>query len=67
MNYRCYFDEVGNDLKVRTTRTIVTSSLTGVIVELGYVKNTLHPQMEASSSSSFTRTQTIRLSSTVRI
>jgi len=47
MKYRVYVDEVGNpDLKSSDNPNHRFLSLTGVILELGYVQQTLHPQME---------------------
>ena len=47
MKYRCYIDEVGNaDLESSDNPNHRFLSLSGVILELDYVKTTLHPQME---------------------
>ena len=47
MKYRIYIDEVGNhDLVNADNPNIRFLSLTGVILELGYVEKVLHPQME---------------------
>jgi hypothetical protein len=47
MKYRIYIDEVGNpDLDSSDNPNHRFLSLTGVILELGYVQNVLHPQME---------------------
>lgn len=47
MKYRIYVDEVGNpDLKSSDDPNHRFLSLTGVILELGYVQQTVHPQME---------------------
>ena len=48
MKYRMYVDEVGNpDLKSSDNPIHRFLSLTGVILDLDYVKEELHPQMEA--------------------
>lgn len=48
MKYRIYIDEVGNpDLECSDDPNHRFLSLTGVILELGYVQEVLHPQMEA--------------------
>jgi hypothetical protein len=48
MKYRIYIDEVGNpDLGSSDNPNHRFLSLTGVIIELGYVSTTLHPEMEA--------------------
>ena len=48
MKYRIYIDEVGNsDLESSDDPNHRFLSLTGVILELGYVRETLHPQMES--------------------
>lgn len=45
--YRIYIDEVGNpDLESSENPVHRFLSLTGVIIELGYVKSIIHPQME---------------------
>ncbi len=47
MKYRIYIDEVGNpDLESSDNPNHRFLSLTGVILELGYVQSTVHPQME---------------------
>lgn len=47
MKYRIYIDEVGNpDLEGSNDPNHRFLSLTGVILELGYVEAVLHPQME---------------------
>jgi hypothetical protein len=48
MKYRIYIDEVGNpDLESSDNPNHRFLSLTGVILELGYVESVVHPQMEA--------------------
>jgi len=48
MKYRIYIDEVGNpDLESSDDPNHRFLSLTGVILELGHVRDVLHPQMEA--------------------
>ena len=48
MKYRCYIDEVGNaDLESSDNPNHRFLSLTGVILDLDYVRMTLHPQIEA--------------------
>ena len=48
MKYRIYVDEVGNpDLASSENPNHRFLSLTGVILELGYVETAMHPQMEA--------------------
>jgi hypothetical protein len=48
MKYRIYIDEVGNpDLESSDNPNHRFLSLTGVILELGYVESIVHPQMEA--------------------
>ena len=48
MGYRMYIDEVGNaDLKSSDNPNHRFLSLTGVIIELNYVKKTLHPKIES--------------------
>lgn len=48
MKYRLYIDEVGNsDLNASHDPNHRYLSLTGVIVELGYVQKTLFPQLES--------------------
>ena len=47
MKYRIYIDEVGNpDLESSDNPNHRFLSLTGVILELGYVQRTLYPEME---------------------
>jgi len=47
MKYRIYVDEVGNpDVESSDNPNHRFLSLTGVILELGYVQQTLHPQIE---------------------
>ena len=47
MKYRMYVDEVGNpDLKSSDNPNHRFLSLTGVIIDLGYVKNIIHPKLE---------------------
>jgi hypothetical protein len=46
--YRIYIDEVGNnDLKSSDDPNHRYLSLTGLIFDLNYVKNVVHPQLEA--------------------
>ena len=48
MKYRIYIDEVGNpDLESSDNPNHQFLSLTGIILELGYVAAVVHPQMEA--------------------
>jgi hypothetical protein len=48
MKYRLYIDEVGNsDLNASSDPNHRYLSLTGVIIELGYVQKTLFPRLEA--------------------
>jgi hypothetical protein len=48
MKYRIYIDEVGNsDMNSSLDSTNRFLSLTGVILDLEYVKESLHPEMEA--------------------
>lgn len=48
MKYRIYIDEVGNsDMNSSLDSTNRFLSLTGVIVDLDFIKETLHPEMEA--------------------
>ena len=48
MKYRIYIDEVGNpDVESSDDPNHRYLSLTGVILELGYVEKVVHPQMEA--------------------
>lgn len=54
MKYRIYIDEVGNpDLESSENPNHRFLSLTGIILELNYVKSVLHPQMEALKSKYF--------------
>lgn len=54
MKYRIYIDEVGNhDLKSSDLPGNRYLSLTGVIVNLEYVRTHLHPEMEALKTSFF--------------
>jgi len=54
MAYRIYIDEVGNpDLESSDNPNHRFLSLTGVIVDLQYVKDFLHPQMEELKSTFF--------------
>ncbi|MEI6823287.1 MAG: DUF3800 domain-containing protein [Bacteroidota bacterium] len=54
MKYRIYIDEVGNsDLKSSDNPNHRYLSLTGVVIELDYVKTTLSPQMEALKAKYF--------------
>ena len=54
MKYRMYVDEVGNpDLGSSDNPLHRFLSLTGVIIDLKYVQEILHPQMEALKSSFF--------------
>lgn len=54
MKYRIYIDEVGNpDLDSSDDPNHRFLSLTGVILEVGYVGNIVHPQMEALKSKYF--------------
>ncbi len=47
MKYRMYVDEVGNpDLRSSDNPNHRFLSLTGVIIDLDYVKNIIHPQLE---------------------
>lgn len=47
MKYRIYIDEVGNpDLESSDNPNHQFLSLTGIIIELGYVASVVHPQME---------------------
>jgi len=55
MKYRIYIDEVGNpDLGSSDNPNHRFLSLTGVILELGYVRETVHPEMEAIKRKYFT-------------
>lgn len=52
--YRIYIDEVGNpDLESSDNPNHRFLSLTGVILELGYVEQVVHPQMEAIKAKFF--------------
>ena len=54
MKYRLYIDEVGNsDLGASEDPNHRYLSLTGVIFELNYVKEILHPTLEALTSKYF--------------
>jgi len=54
MKYRIYIDEVGNpDLESSDDPNHRFLSLTGIILELDYVKSVLHPQMEALKAKYF--------------
>jgi hypothetical protein len=54
MKYRIYIDEVGNpDLESSENPNHRFLSLTGIVLELNYVKSVLHPQMEALKSKYF--------------
>jgi hypothetical protein len=54
MKYRIYIDEVGNpDLESSDDPNHRFLSLTGVIVELGYVQQVLQPEMEALKAEFF--------------
>lgn len=54
MKYRIYIDEVGNpDLESSDNPNHRFLSLTGVILELGYVGREVHPQMEAIKAKYF--------------
>jgi len=54
MKYRIYVDEVGNpDLESSDNPNHRFLSLTGIILELDYVKSILHPQMEALKAKYF--------------
>lgn len=54
MKYRIYIDEVGNpDLESSDNLNHRFLSLTGVILELSYVRDTVHPQMEEIKSRYF--------------
>ena len=47
MKYRMYIDEVGNsDLESSDNPNHRFLSLTGVILELGYVESVVHPELE---------------------
>jgi hypothetical protein len=52
--YRLYVDEVGNpDLESSDSLNHRFLSLTGVIIDLDYVRETLHPEMEALKANYF--------------
>jgi len=54
VKYRIYIDEVGNpDLESSDNPNHRFLSLTGVILELGYVQRVLHPEMEALKTRHF--------------
>ncbi len=54
MKYRIYIDEVGNpDLESSDNPNHRFLSLTGVILSLAYVRDVLHPQMEALKTAHF--------------
>lgn len=54
MKYRIYIDEVGNpDLESSDDPNHRFLSLTGIILELDYVKSVVHPQMEAVKAKYF--------------
>lgn len=54
MKYRIYIDEVGNpDLESSDNPNHRYLSLTGVILDLGYVETVLHPQMETLKTKYF--------------
>ncbi len=54
MKHRIYIDEVGNpDLGSSDNPNNRFLSLTGVILDFGYVQTVLHPQMEALKSEFF--------------
>jgi hypothetical protein len=54
VKYRIYIDEVGNpDLESSDDPNHRFLSLTGIILELGYVETVLHPQMEALKAEYF--------------
>ena len=54
MKHRIYIDEVGNpDLGSSDNPNHRFLSLTGVILELGYVARVVHPQMEAVKTKFF--------------
>ena len=54
MKYRIYIDEVGNpDLESSDNPNHRFLSLTGVVLELGYVQATVHPQMEQLKAKCF--------------
>ena len=47
MKYRIYIDEVGNsDIESSDNPNHRFLRLTGVVLELGYVQSTVHPEME---------------------
>jgi hypothetical protein len=54
VKYRIYIDEVGNpDLESSDNPNHRFLSLTGVIIELGYIEKIVHPQMEALKAKYF--------------
>ena len=54
MKYRIYIDEVGNpDLESSDNPNHRFLSLTGVIIELDYVRSVIHPEMEALKAKYF--------------
>ena len=54
VKYRIYIDEVGNpDLESSDDPNHRFLSLTGIILELDYVKSFVHPQMEALKAKYF--------------
>jgi len=54
MKYRIYIDEVGNpDLESSDNPNHRFLSLTGVILELGYARDVVHPQMESLKTNYF--------------
>ena len=54
MKYRIYIDEVGNpDVESSDNPNHRFLSLTGVILELGYVESVVHPQMETLKAKYF--------------
>jgi hypothetical protein len=54
MKYRIYIDEVGNsDLESSVNPNHRFLSLTGVILDLDYVRTNIHPQMEALKAKHF--------------
>jgi hypothetical protein len=54
MKYRIYIDEVGNpDVESSDNPNHRFLSLTGVILELGYVKSVIYPQMESLKAKYF--------------
>jgi hypothetical protein len=54
MKFRIYVDEVGNpDLESTDDPNHRFLSLTGIVLELGYIENIVHPEMEAIKSRFF--------------